>query len=223
MRFLYRFELSDKTISFKVNIDEHTGLAKKKPETLLPQWVLLKTHQCRHCPYSHDEIRYCPLAEAIHPTIDPFLKIKSYEEATVKVSTRERMFGLRTTVQRGLGSLLGLLIATSGCPHTSFLKPMARFHLPFASEEETLYRAVSTFMLGKFIQSRDTGCTIPDLDELKAAYGELEIVNSHVASRLRKMTADDASINALIILDFFAKSVPLIIEDDLGELPTLFS
>ena len=37
-------------------------------------------------------------------------------------------------------------MALSGCPVLEQLKPMARFHLPFASVEETIYRAASMYL-----------------------------------------------------------------------------
>jgi hypothetical protein len=40
-------------------------------------------------------------------------------------------------------------VATSGCRYTAYFKPMARFHLPFANEEETAYRAISMYLLSQ--------------------------------------------------------------------------
>ena len=47
-------------------------------------------------------------------------------------------------------SLIGIYMVTSGCPIMDKLRPMARFHLPFASTEETIYRAISTYLLGQY-------------------------------------------------------------------------
>jgi hypothetical protein len=79
--------------------------------------------------------------------LEVFDRIISYDTIRLDVTTRERFISQDTTAQRGISSLLGLLIATSGCPHTRFLRPMARHHLPFASCEETLYRAASMYAL----------------------------------------------------------------------------
>ena len=46
-------------------------------------------------------------------------------------------------LRRWFGNTLlvnGLIMATAGCPWTDRLRPMARFHLPFATEAETVYR-----------------------------------------------------------------------------------
>ena len=40
-------------------------------------------------------------------------------------------------------------MATAGCPWTDRLRPMARFHLPFANEAETVYRSVSMYLLSR--------------------------------------------------------------------------
>lgn len=221
MELHYRFELKSDDIRFTVELDETTGLARGPLEKPLPSWARLEMHQCPHCLLDSAEYTYCPLTARVAPTISPFNDVKSYEKTTVKVAVEERMYALITTVQRGLGALLGLIMATSGCPHTLFLKPMARFHLPFASEEETLYRVVSMYLLREFILNKDKPAP-SSLDGLKELYANLEIVNKHVAMRLREITADDASVNALVILDFFAKSVPLIIDDDLEDIPKLF-
>ncbi len=63
----------------------------------------------------------------------------------------------RTTLQDAVGSLMGVLSATSGCPRFSFLEPMAGFHLPFANEQETIYRAVSTYLLAQFLVGQHGG------------------------------------------------------------------
>ena len=64
----------------------------------------------------------------------------SYEEVEVFITTKARTYMKRTTLQKGLSSLLGIYMVTSGCPTMEKLKPMVRYHLPFATEEETKYR-----------------------------------------------------------------------------------
>ena len=60
-----------------------------------------------------------------------------------------------TSAQQAMSSVLGLIMATSGCPWTDRLRPMARFHLPFASEAETLYRSVGMFLLARELVGAD--------------------------------------------------------------------
>ena len=50
-------------------------------------------------------------------------------------------------------SLIGLIMALSGCPHMEFFKPLARFHLPWASLEETTLRSASIYLLMQFFKN----------------------------------------------------------------------
>jgi hypothetical protein len=116
---------------------------------------------------------------------------------------------------------MGLVMATSSCPHTLFLKPMARFHLPLASEEETIYRAFSMHALAHYFLHPDVGCR-HQFNSLKAHYGDLQTVNFAIAKRLKAACSTDSSVNALINLDMYAKAMPYVIEDSLEELRYLF-
>lgn len=62
--------------------------------------------------------------------------------------TEERTYSKDTLLQQGLASLLGIVMTTSGCPVLEPLKPMVRFHLPFATLTETVYRMVSMCLVG---------------------------------------------------------------------------
>ena len=116
----------------------------------LPAWTILRFHQCPNCPFTADTHPHCPLAVNLVNVVNHFDRLLSYKEIHVDVMTGERSVSQDTTVQEGVSSLMGLVIATSGCPHTAFFKPMARFHLPFSSEEETMYRATSMYLLAQY-------------------------------------------------------------------------
>ena len=58
-------------------------------------------------------------------------------------------------VQMGVSSLLGVIMTTSGCPIMAQLKPMVRFHLPFASLEETIFRMVSMHLVAQYLRHQD--------------------------------------------------------------------
>ena len=58
----------------------------------------------------------------------------SSERIRLEVTTTDRFVAQDTSAQKGISSMMGLIIATSGCPHTAFLRPMARFHQPLAGE-----------------------------------------------------------------------------------------
>lgn len=224
MKFKYRFEFKDGSREeFAICIDDCSLKALFPKPVLQPEWTKLEFNCCPHCTLDVSETSHCPLAVGISGVIDRFENMFSYEEATVKVAIRDRMYGCITTVQRGLGSLLGLIIATSGCPHTSFLRPMARFHLPFSSEEETVYRVASMYLLGQYMRKINGEDTEVDLFGLSELYANVEIVNMHIAQRIREVTSRDASVNAIVLLDFFAKNMPYAIEEELEEIQYLYA
>ena len=118
---------------------------------------------------------------------------------------------------------MGLIMATSGCPRTAFLKPMARFHLPFASEEETVYRVTSMYMLAQYFLGLEGQTDVDGFSGLTRMYGELEYVNTAMAKRLRAATETDSSLNAIVLLDLFAKTVPWALNRSLSDLRHLFT
>jgi len=137
--------------------------------------------------------------------------------------TGEREIRVTTTAQRATSALLGLISATSGCPYTVYLKPMARFHLPFASEEETIYRAVSMYLLARYFQQGESGTLDVHLDGLTSIYRNLQIVNAATARRLRAAAREgDTAVNAIILLDLYAKALPAVIADSVDEVRYLF-
>ncbi len=147
---------------------------------------------------------------------------ESHDRVSVEVTTPERTITNHTTAQRAVSSLMGLIMATSGCPHTEFLKPMARFHLPLASEEETIFRAVATYLLTQYFRHKQALQLDLDLEGLKKIYHEIQIINKAIASRLRAGSDKDSAVNAVILLDLFAKTLPYSIEDALKEVSYLF-
>lgn len=224
MNFKYRFEFTDRpTEEFVICIDDCTLEAEWPVPDQIPDWTALSFHCCPHCTLNGDEVDHCPLAFKISGIVDRFENLISHDDATVKVACAERMYGNITSVQRGLGSLLGLVIATSGCPHTAFFRPMARFHLPFSSEEETIYRVASMYLLGQFMRKANGADIEVNLEGLSDLYANVETVNSHIAERIRHVTSKDASVNAIILLDFFAKNMPYVIEDELEEIQYIYT
>ena len=138
------------------------------------------------------------------------------------------MTGQRTIIsdhplQDGMASIIGLIGATSGCPHLAFFRPMARFHLPFASEEETLLRIFSIFLLGEYLRAGGQGDAMIGVDGMQAHYEAVVMVNRAMAERIRSAFSKDAVVNAIIILDTFAQAAPYVIRDKLEELRYIFS
>ena len=189
----------------------------------LPDWTHLENEQCVHCPLMKDAHPHCPVALGLAEMIQNFDGIVSFDEIDLEVITEERRVTQHTTAQRAISSLLGLLMATSGCPHTAFLKPMARFHLPLASEENTIYRAASMYLLAQFFLKKEGLTSDPGLHGLRKIYENMHIVNRHIAKRLKSATVTDSSVNAIVLLDSFTNTLPYVIEDHLDEISYLFS
>jgi hypothetical protein len=219
----YRFRLSDdKTEEFLVELDPvKLNLLMEIPENL-PLWTELGFHQCPNCPLETESQRYCPLALSILGIVEHFDHVLSYDIIHLEVLTEGRHISQRTSAQQGLSSLMGLLIATSGCPHTEYFKPMARFHLPLASRDETVYRAVSTYLLAQYFIQKEGVEADFQLEGLKKIYDNIQLVNYSVARRLRAASEADSPVNAIVILDTYAKAVPFLIDDSLDCIRYLF-
>lgn len=191
--------------------------------TDFPEWTRLEFHQCTHCPLDSVIHQNCPTAVSLARVIGRFDNVVSHDEIDLEVITSERRVLQHTTAQRGISALLGLLIATSGCPYTNFLKPMARFHLPLASEEETIFRAAGMFLLAQFFLRRAGKEGDLDFSGLSKIYADLHTLNIMIAERLRSATQTDSSVNAVILLDMFTNMMPYVIEDHLDEIRHLFN
>jgi hypothetical protein len=207
---------------FDLHFDEDFQLvARLRGEP--PEWTRLELHHCEGCPLSLAEHSHCPLAMALADPVVRLGNVISYEPTRVEVVTPERTVRQETTAQDGISALLGLINATSGCPVTAFFRPMARFHLPFASEAETLYRAASMYLLGEYFRTRE-GCDADlELHGLLAIYRNLEKVNRGIVARIRASRTQDGALNAIVLLDLYAKSLPYAIEESLVELKPLFA
>ncbi len=194
----------------------------QKPIDNPPEWIKLEFHQCTNCSLSPDETPYCPQAANLLPLIEKFGDVVSYEPVHLEVITNHRTIIQDTTVARGVSSLMGLLIATCGCPATRFFIPMGRFHLPLASHEETMFRAAATFLLNQYFLKKDGHPAGVELDGLLKVYKEIQAVNNAILKRLRTAVQTDSAVNALILLDVYAKFALIDIDDCLDEIRYLF-
>ncbi len=187
-----------------------------------PDWARLEYCRCSHCSFDSTRFVHCPLAAAIAGVVYRFTGILSHDEIFLQVTSDERVVSQTTTAQRALSSFMGVVMVISGCPYTAFFKPMARFHLPLASEEETIYRSTSMYLLAQYFRARQGNEVDLTLTGLEKIYRDLQIVNTSLVDRLRKASKADSSANAVIILDMYARIMPYVIEDKLEEIQHLF-
>ncbi|MEJ2346035.1 MAG: hypothetical protein P8090_11600 [Gammaproteobacteria bacterium] len=220
----YRFEFDDaEGWSYRLALDPETLEQRRTPPAAIPRWADLDFHQCGNCPLSPDGNAHCPAALSLVDLVGRTAALTSHDQVRVTVQTPERTVTTTTTLQRGLSSLAGLVLATSGCPHAAFFKPMARFHLPLADEDETIYRATSMYLLAQYFLYTEGRLVDLDLNGLTDIYQALQTVNRALAERLRAACEQDAAVNAVILLDVFAKALPLSIRSHLAELRHLFA
>jgi hypothetical protein len=186
-------------------------------------WTKLEHHKCSHCPLNEEQSPFCPLAIAIDGIVAKLQNSLSYDIIHAQVEFKNRVISTDTTVQRALSSLMGLIIPTSGCPHTVYFRPMSRFHQPFADIEETIFRATSMFLLSQYFLNKEQGCIPPDFSRLEAIYNNVHIVNKYICRRLREVREDDCYLNAIVILDMFTVSMHSALKHDLETLEPYFS
>ncbi|MBL8670987.1 MAG: hypothetical protein JNK11_10090 [Alphaproteobacteria bacterium] len=217
-------ERGEQSQVFTVTIDADTVIRKPSAkEAAPPQWTALGFQQCPNCPLKAETHPTCPVAQSLVSVVDFGNQFKSYNKVGIAVTTEERSIAAETTAQVAFGSLIGLLTATSGCPHTAFLKPMARFHLPFASLEETIYRVFAMYLLAQYFRAQAGEKADFDLGGLKRMYENIETVNLWMTRRLHAASQTDASLNAVIVLDTFAKTMLAVIDEKVDELKHLFA
>jgi len=218
-RFIFK-DGSEEYVPVKLNLKDLSFISGKSK--MDEKWTALTYHQCQNCQLRSEDHPYCPIAFNLTGIIPKFRNFKSFEKVLIRVETPERVYEKETTLQQALGSLLGIIMVTSGCPTMLILKPMTRFHLPFATVEETVYRAVSTYLLGQYIRKKKGKKPDWELNKLAYAYEEIQTVNMGITDRLRSISKEDANANAVVVLDVFAKVLPSSIFVELKELEYLF-
>ncbi len=213
---------------FDIKLDKRDLVLSNEPVQQLPDWTELGFCQCPNCPLVCHTHSHCPLAVSLVNLIDRVGRLISFEIIHLTVITNERKIMQETTAQKGISSIMGLLMATSGCPHTAFFRPMARFHLPLASNVETIYRATSMYLLAQYFLKKKGSDPDFSMEGLKWHYQNIEIVNINIAKRLRYVAENDSLkdsvINALTLLDVLAKALdPIFFDDSLDEISGYFN
>jgi hypothetical protein len=220
----YRFTFPDsQERAFELEMDRDTAELSPPNVPQPPAWTALGFNQCTGCPLNAAETPHCPAALQLAGVIDGFTDIVSYDKVKVSVETEERQVSATLAAQQALASLMGLIMASSGCPRTAVFRPMARFHLPFSSESETAYRVASMYLLAQHYAAREGAPADFVLNDLERVYHGVHSVNRGMATRLRAASRQDAIVNAVVLLDVFSSLVPAAIHDILGEIKPAFA
>lgn len=219
LSFHYIFKFIDGTSrGFEVSLDPRT-LNRIGPEAqTYPEWTALAFSRCENCPLDARQHEFCPIAVAVSGIVDAFKDHLSYENAYVLVMTAQRDISKNTTVEEGLSSLLGIYMVTSGCPVMEKLKPLVRYHLPFATLHETVVRVTSMYLLIQYFLKRRGKKPDWELKKLEAIYEGVMKVNAGMSLRFKNAAKSDANMTAISTLNKLASLVPFVITDTMDEI-----
>ena len=220
----YRFTFPDSQERiFPLEMDRDSAELSPPVVNDPPPWTALAFNQCNGCPLNAAETPHCPAALHLSGVIDGFTDLVSYDKVRVAVESEERSVVATLAAQQALASLMGLIMASSGCPRTAVFRPMARFHLPFSSESETAYRVAAMYLLAQHYIAASGGKPDFALKNLENVYHGVHAVNRGMAQRLRAASRQDAIVNAVVLLDVYSSLVPAAINDILDEIKPAFA
>lgn len=223
IRTLYRFSRKNHAPQeVEVWVNPRTLRSEPAVEPPYPEWTRIRSAACVGCEWAESE--YCPIAVRLIEPLAMFRDVVSYEPAMVEVETEQRYYRKNVDMQQGLSSLFGLLMATSGCPSMAIFRPMARYHLPFSSFEETFFRVSGTYLLRELLDEKQDINRNSVVEGLNRIYKQVARVNEGVMYMLRKSDGAmaDSSANAVALLAAFSGLVPLTAENQLDEIERLF-
>ena len=113
----YRFDLPDgtqSTLDFAFDAVDFRLLNEAPAEA--PFWTELGFNQCANCPLSLLETTRCPAALHMTSAVVQLKALVSFDTVGVTVEQPERTTHAQMAAQSALSSVLGLIMATSGCP-----------------------------------------------------------------------------------------------------------
>ncbi|MCK4532425.1 hypothetical protein KAU39_01455 [bacterium] len=224
--FCYKF-MFDSGIEkeFKIVLDKkNLNLIQKEESGEYSEWTKLNFFKCSNCPLDEKKHEFCPTALSLVDVFKSFSSFISYDKVTVIIETEARKYMKHTTVQNALSSLMGIYMVTTGCPIMEKLKPMICYHLPFATEEETKYRVLTMYLFAQYFLFKKGKKPDWELKKLVDIYNDIQIVNKNFCKRISAIQTEDASINALIVLDCFVSFVTFAINQKMpDQIENLFS
>lgn len=223
IQYKYNFKFDDGTEKlFNINLDPKS-LSLIDESVIPPEWARLKNFRCSHCPLSQNNFEFCPLASSLASVINDFSEYYSFDNVELTISTEEREFRKNTSLQDGVRSMLGIIMVTCGCPVMGKLKPMARFHLPFSTLEETQFRYFSTYILAQYFVEKNGGTPDWKMEKLKYILEDIRTLNINVSRKIAELEVNDTTINSVVILNNFTDYIGLNLdEESLNEVEVLF-
>ncbi|RMD51409.1 MAG: hypothetical protein D6830_00420, partial [Ignavibacteria bacterium] len=210
IKFIYKFNFRDgRKQTFEIDLDEQTLAPTKGFPKNPPEWAKMSYFRCNNCTLDPETHQYCPLAAYLSEVIEFFNDTPSFEKAVIIVENNDRGTYKYTAVQAGVSSLMGIIMAVSGCPVVGKLKPLVRFHLPFASLDETEVRVLSMYILAQYFHFKDGEETDWSMEKLKNLYQEIAKVDRNIVEKLATIEMKDTNRNAVIALSNYADFISI--------------
>ena len=225
LTFDYRFKREDGSVNqFRIELDPASLEMILPAKKGYPEWTKLTFHQCANCPLKPESDPYCPIAKNLSEIIEFFKSSISFEEVDVEITTPARTYSKHTSLQDAMSSLIGIFMVTSGCPVMDKLRPMVRTHLPFATLEESMYRALSMYLMAQYFIVKHGGTPDWNMHDLVNIFQDVRVVNNHFFKRIAKIQVQEASLNAVVHLDCFANfTSSVLLEKNLDEMEKMFA
>jgi len=111
----FQFESGNQK-KFNITLDPETITLVPKGSESKPDWTKLEFHQCSCCPLEKQQHPFCPIAVNIAEIVEEFKNEISSDQCIAICKTPERTYMKNASVQEGLFSIFGIVMATSNCP-----------------------------------------------------------------------------------------------------------
>lgn len=213
MSIEYRIVLDD-SHNFTYQIELERGYPSERAASA-PKWTRLEYNQCSNCPLKKESCSHCPAALDLYQVIEDFRGLPAFQKADCSVTTPEREYFKRTGLEEALRSLLGVIMASSACPWLGRLRPMAQQHLPFASQQEFILRAVSHYLARQYFNFREGRAADWELKGLVDLYKQLQLVNQAFWQRILDTCEGDSNLKAFLSFFSMASSMSYSLEAQL--------
>lgn len=219
MRITYEFKFEDgRERRFDIDTDRDHSAAGREGSKPPEKWTELNHCQCSNCPLKANKHPHCPAAIDLQRVIEEFRRENAYQKAEVRVETPQRTYIKKGNVEEGLRSMMGLVMATSGCPILGEMRPMAVHHIPFSNNDEFILRSVSAYLVQQYFRHRAHQAADWELKGLVERSKRLQVVNQALWQRIHAVCEGDSSLKALLNFFSLASSITFSLEAQLGKL-----
>ncbi|MCG8313187.1 MAG: hypothetical protein MI976_08225 [Pseudomonadales bacterium] len=212
----YYFMIDDIELHYHVEVDREFDFSAERSD--VPEWTKLGHHQCSNCPLTAKDCQHCPAAVDLATVVSDFQRMPAIKESRIRVVTPEREYVKNAALEEGVRSLMGLIMATSACPLLGHLKPNARYHLPFASQEEFITRSTAMYLLSQYFQYREGKHPDWELQGMIKLNQELQILNQAFWQRIHDACENDSNLKALLSFFNLSSSVSYSLEAQLQKI-----